>query len=87
MSNLQRWNNAFDSIFVMPPAWFPMILIQDGYIDLFIGGRSVPGNYGQVPQSYLLENDENGHFKDVTAKYVKTSQYWICKKCSYGRFE
>ncbi|HEY5406145.1 MAG TPA: VCBS repeat-containing protein, partial [Ginsengibacter sp.] len=25
--------------------------------------------YGQVPQSYLLENDKHGHFKDVTSQY------------------
>jgi enediyne biosynthesis protein E4 len=38
----------------------------DGFPDLFLGGRSVPFNYGQVPQSYLLLNDGKGKFKDVT---------------------
>ena len=41
----------------------------DGYVDLFIGGRAVPWAYGQIPQSYLLENDQHGHFKDVTSQY------------------
>jgi hypothetical protein len=41
----------------------------DGYVDLFIGGRAVPWAYGQIPQSYLLENDRQGHFKDVTSQY------------------
>jgi hypothetical protein len=40
----------------------------DGHIDLFVGGRSVPGRYGVDPQSVLLRNDGRGHFIDVTDK-------------------
>jgi hypothetical protein len=40
----------------------------DGDIDLFVGGRSVPGRYGINPQSSLLQNDGRGHFTDVTDK-------------------
>jgi enediyne biosynthesis protein E4 len=32
---------------------------------LFVGSRSVPFVYGQVPKSYLFQNDGTGHFKDV----------------------
>ncbi|MEN9569541.1 MAG: hypothetical protein RL172_772, partial [Bacteroidota bacterium] len=38
----------------------------DGFADLFLGGRAVPWSYGEVPHSYLLQNDGTGHFKDVT---------------------
>jgi len=38
---------------------------EDGDIDLFIGSRSVPYAYGITPQSYLFQNDGNGHFTDV----------------------
>src|SRR6266566_2600479 len=40
----------------------------DGAIDLFVGGRSVPGRYGIDPRSVLLKNDGRGHFTDVTEK-------------------
>lgn len=40
---------------------------NDGNIDLFIGGRSVPFNYGTTPSSYLLLNDGKGHFTDMAA--------------------
>ena len=40
---------------------------HDGYPDLFVGGRSVPKEYGTSPQSYLYVNDGQGHFKDIAA--------------------
>jgi len=38
---------------------------SDGDEDLFIGASSVPFVYGQLPKSYLFQNDGKGHFKDV----------------------
>ncbi|HET9823732.1 MAG TPA: VCBS repeat-containing protein, partial [Chitinophagaceae bacterium] len=37
----------------------------DGDLDLFIGGRSVPHDYGLSPSSYLFLNDGKGHFTDI----------------------
>ncbi len=37
----------------------------DGDLDLFIGGRVIPGKYPNTPPSYLLEN-KNGTLVDVT---------------------
>ncbi|HYC86530.1 MAG TPA: VCBS repeat-containing protein, partial [Chryseosolibacter sp.] len=34
----------------------------DGYMDLFVGGRVVPGAYPQTPASYILINGGNGSF-------------------------
>lgn len=39
---------------------------KDGAIDLFIGSRSVSQSYGATPESFLLRNDGQGNFTDVT---------------------
>jgi enediyne biosynthesis protein E4 len=46
----------------------PLDFDGDGHIDLFIGGRVLPGRYGYVPPSVLLRNDGTGRFTDVTAR-------------------
>jgi len=46
----------------------------DGDLDLFIGGRLLPGQYPRPDRSYVLEN-VNGKFKDVTAAQSKELEY------------
>jgi hypothetical protein len=45
----------------------PLDADNDGDTDLFIGGRTVPGNFPQTPQSFLLVNDGKGNFTNKTA--------------------
>ena len=41
---------------------------SDGKMDLFVGSRSEPQNYGISPRSYLYHNDGAGKFTEVTEK-------------------
>jgi hypothetical protein len=40
---------------------------KDGDIDLFVGVRVLPFQYGMKGNGYLLQNDGKGNFKDVSA--------------------
>jgi enediyne biosynthesis protein E4 len=68
---LTRLNEAFNNLYVTASCITPYDFNKDGAIDLFIGARAVPGQYGKMPVSYLLQNDGAGRFKDVTATYAK----------------
>jgi hypothetical protein len=48
---------------------------QDGDIDLFIGGRMIPGSYGTDPPSYLYVNDGNGNFRNFTRRYFDNTDF------------
>ena len=68
--HLTKTVDAFTGIYITPSCAAPYDFNSDGYMDLFIGGRAFPYEYGHVPRSYLLENDKTGKFKDVTALYA-----------------
>jgi enediyne biosynthesis protein E4 len=69
-ANFMRLENAFSNIYLTASCVVPYDFNGDGFDDLFIGARTVPWAYGQVPQSYLLMNDRKGKFIDVTNSYA-----------------
>jgi hypothetical protein len=41
---------------------------NDGHLDIFVGGRLIPGRYPETPNSHLLINDGKGNFTDQIDK-------------------
>lgn len=46
----------------------------DGYADLFVGGRVIPGKYPETPQSFVLINDGKGKFTNATPNIAAALQ-------------
>ena len=66
-----KLSHAFTDVLATASCLAPYDFTGDGFVDLFIGGRSVPYEYGQLPMSYLLVNDGSGRFQNVNAKISK----------------
>ena len=64
--NLSRLSNPFGDVYLTASVVVANDFNNDGYTDLFIGARAFPWAYGQVPQSYLFQNNKNGTFTNVT---------------------
>ena len=58
---------AAPNVFVNASCVKPADIDGDGDIDVFVGGRVIPGKYPETPKSYLLVNDGKGNFTDKTA--------------------
>ena len=85
--------NEGNGRFVLSPTGLPLLNANsksvvkpcdfdgDGDIDLFVGGRVIPGQYPVAPQSYLLVNDGKGKFTATPIPFNKigmvTDAQWI----------
>jgi len=62
--NLQKIDRALPDMPVSKGCVAVNDINGDGYDDLFVGGRVIPGRYPETPQSFLLINDGKGHFNN-----------------------
>ncbi|HWB90751.1 MAG TPA: VCBS repeat-containing protein [Puia sp.] len=69
--SLTKDEQAFTNLYVNASTITPFDFDGDGKMDLFVGGRSTPFDYGKPPRSYLLKNDGTGKFTDVTDTYAR----------------
>ncbi len=65
--NFNYCNDCLPEMKVAGSVVVPLDFDQDGDLDLFVGGRLIPGKYPYAPISTLLEN-RNKNFVDVTLK-------------------
>jgi hypothetical protein len=66
--NFMRQEGALPSLLISTSCIRAADIDGDGDLDLFIGGRVVPGQYPLSPGSRVLLNDGKGHFNDATEK-------------------
>lgn len=66
--NFTKHENALPVMLISTGCVKPADIDGDGYLDLFVGGRCVPGKYPSIPQSVILINDKKGNFTDGTEK-------------------
>lgn len=87
VGNFRRQSDAFAEIFVTGSCIRPFDFDNDGFIDLFIGGRVVPWKYGFPADSYLLKNVGKGKFIDVTKELIpELGSLGMVKDAAVGDF-
>jgi hypothetical protein len=65
--NFSRKENALPQMLTSTGCVKSTDVDGDGDIDLFVGGRVVPGSYPVAPETYILLNDGKGIFTNGTA--------------------
>lgn len=72
--NFSKKQNALPAMLISTGCVKGADIDGDGDIDLFAGGRLVPGKYPVTPESKILLNDGKGNFTDATAAIAPSVQ-------------
>lgn len=72
--NFNKSADALPKIYVSKSCVRVSDINSDGYPDLFVGGRVIPGRYPETPQSFLLINNGRGRFTDETKTIAASLQ-------------
>ena len=73
--NFKLKTDAFPNNGMNTSLALPIDINEDGILDLFVGSRSHPLEYGTIPRSYFYLNDGKGKFTDVTAQFAPDLEY------------
>ncbi len=74
LGNFSRANGILPKEGISGGAVLPFDMDEDGDIDLFIGGRVIPGKYPFAPESQILEN-QNGSYKKTDPERLSSLQF------------
>ncbi|MEO6948602.1 MAG: VCBS repeat-containing protein [Ginsengibacter sp.] len=73
--NFTKKENAIPKMFISTGCVKAADIDDDGKMDLFVGGRVVPGKYPEAPESKILLNDGKGNFNDATSRIAPFLQH------------
>lgn len=62
----------------------PFDFDNDGDLDIFVGSRSYPGEYGMSPRSYIYQNNGKGSFVDILAQIKELSNPGMVTDAAWG---
>ncbi|WP_242535681.1 VCBS repeat-containing protein [[Muricauda] lutisoli] len=89
----KKEDGVFDGIEVNASKVDAMDFDKDGDLDLFIASNAVPTKFGLKSEQYLLQNDGNGNFKEVTTifapglKHIGNVKDFVWKDLDNNGFE
>ena len=70
IGNLTRATHSLPEMLISTGAIAIHDVNKDGFPDIFVGARVIPGRYPEIPGSLLLINDGQGKFQDMSTKWA-----------------